>query len=238
MHYALAIALCTGLILGSTGLSGPLYTMAQSVSKAPPPPPAIEDLGNQRYRIGTIEIDKAQQRFTVPGVLLRHQPPLEFLAVAHRGFKAYESLLELSTSAYEFNVACLLIGLDPAKGKAPRYHFDPELAQGDAVELWVSWETDGQVTQVEAADLIQLGDQTLSRGEWIYTGSMFLPDGRFRAQIDGTVIGFVHAPSSLIEHRSGFGLGQFGSVRPNEALLPPVGMQVKLVVERRTQERR
>src|SRR5262249_25092553 len=134
--------------------------------------------------------------------------------------------------------ACLLIGLDPDKGKAPRHHFDPEPAQGDAVALWVSWEKDGQVIRVDTADLIQLGEQTLPRDEWVYTGSVFLPDGRFRAQIDGTVIGFVHAPSSLIEHRSGFGLGQFGAVRPNQALLPPVGMQVQLIVERRDQERR
>jgi hypothetical protein len=39
------------------------------------PKPAVQDLGNQRYRIGAIEIDKEKQLFTVPGVVIRIDPP-------------------------------------------------------------------------------------------------------------------------------------------------------------------
>jgi hypothetical protein len=148
--------------------------------------------------------------------------------------KGYDCLLELDGSAYEFNLACLLIGLDPENGKRPRYHFDPEPAAGDAVEIWVAWDLDGQATQVEAADLLQLDARTLPRGEWVYTGSTVLPGGAYLAHLDGTLVGFVHAPASIIEHRSGFGLGQFGAVRPNPALLPPVGTRVQLLFVRRT----
>ena len=50
----------------------------------------VEDLGNGRYRVGAIEIDKDAQRFTVPGTAigLAENTPIEFLAVAKGGIRA------------------------------------------------------------------------------------------------------------------------------------------------------
>jgi len=39
------------------------------------PKPEITDLGQGRYRVGPVEIDKTQNRFTVPGHVLRDEPP-------------------------------------------------------------------------------------------------------------------------------------------------------------------
>ena len=130
---------------------------AQLDAAEPPDPndpftrPKVEELGNQRYRIGSIKVDKARGSFTVPGAILRDKPPLEFLAVMKAGSKAYERLVELDSSAIEFNLACILIGLDPEKGKAPRFHFDREPVEGDAVQIWVRWERDGKTERVDAA---------------------------------------------------------------------------------------
>jgi hypothetical protein len=89
------------------------------------PKPEIVDLGNGRYRVGPVEVDKAQGP-TVPGHVLRSEPPLEFLAVAKGGRKGYEAMIELDATAFEF-IACILIGLDGehATGR-PTYHFDPQ----------------------------------------------------------------------------------------------------------------
>ena len=122
----------------------------------------VENLGNGRYRIGTIEIDKEAQRFTVPGmsILLAEDMPVEFLAVAKGGAKSYEALLELDVSAVEFNLACILIGLDTANASHPSYHFDQNQVTGDIVDLRVSWMRDGREQSIEIERLLQGTDVT------------------------------------------------------------------------------
>ena len=212
---------------------GHAWAADQATSPNPHARPQVQELGKQRYRVGRIEVDQARQRLQIPGVLLRLEPPLEFLAVTKGGMKGYESLLELDTSADEFNLACLLLGFDAKKATVPRYHFDPNPVEGEAVRIWATWRVKGQDTRVHAADLVRSDERTMPRDEWVYTGSGFAPDGAYLAHMDGTLIGFVHDPASIIEHRSGFGLGKFGSIRPNEALLPPVGTPITLIIERR-----
>jgi len=194
--------------------------------------PAIEDRGNGRYRIGRVKVDQGRQRFAVRGVILRKEPPLEFLAVTADGVKAYESLLKVRANAHEFNLACILIGLDAEQARPPRRHFDPEFVMGSPVDVRVAWTSGGgRRTTVDAADLVRSGDDTLPREEWVYTGSRVLPDGRYLAAVDSTLIGFVHDPASVIEHRSGF-LGQFDRVTVDTRVAPPVGTRVTLHVAR------
>src|SRR5690348_9498346 len=101
--------------------------------------PPIEDRGNGRYRIGRVKLDQHRQRFAVRGVILRDKPPLEFLAVTADGVKGYESLIRTRANAHEFNLACILIGLDPEHGRPPDRHFDPEPVKGDPVDVRVTW---------------------------------------------------------------------------------------------------
>jgi hypothetical protein len=194
--------------------------------------PPIEDRGKGRYRIGRLKLDRTRQRFAVRGIILRDEPPLEFLVVTADGFKAYESLVKVRANAHEFNLACILIGLDPERAKPPQRHFDPEPVVGDAVDVRVTWRTgDGRRTSSDAADLVRSGDATLPRGEWVYTGSRVLPDGRYLAAVNSTLIGFVHEPATVIEHRSGL-LGQFDRVTVNRDVAPPVGTRVTVHVAR------
>jgi hypothetical protein len=197
-----------------------------------PAAPAVVDLGRQRYRIGRVKVDRARRWVAARGVVLRDEPPLEYIAVARKGMKAYESLLELAAEAIEFNVGCILIGLDAARAKRPERHFDPAPVMGDSVSLRVSWRTaDGSLRRVDPGDLVKLDDTTLPRAQWVYTGSMFLPGGEFAATAEGPIVGFVHDPAPLIEHRTGL-LERFGDAVPNPALAPPVGTRVTLTVRR------
>jgi hypothetical protein len=217
------------------GLGLPLSSPAEEATSTPAGSarPAPEPGPGEPRRIGEIEVHEAEGWFQVPATVLRDMPPLEFLAATRAGFKAYESLLEVSATALEFNLACILLGLDSKRATRPRSHFDPEPVQGDEVDVWVSWERDGEEVHVDAARLIRKGTQTAPTGQWVYTGSGFAPDGRYLATIDGTAIGFVHDPASIIEHRVGFGLNEFGLVEPNREILPPVGTKVTLTVKRR-----
>jgi hypothetical protein len=196
------------------------------------PTPAIEDLGGQRYRLGNIIIHKDKGYFDVTGKVVRIEQPLEFLAVAKGGYKAYESLFELNANAVDFNVACILIGLDKEKGKAPEMHFDSNPSQGDAVTISVIIGSGDKMKTYTAAEMLVEGSRVVKNNDWTFTGSSFSPDGQYMAEMDGTLIGFVHDPSSIIEHHLGVGLNKYGAVGANRNITPPVGTAITLRVEK------
>ncbi len=189
--------------------------------------------GEGVYRIGAILLDKPRRRFTVSGRIIRLEAPLEFIAVSRHGGKAYESLIELDSNAIEFNLACLLIGLDPTHSDASDFHFDERPVSGDPVVVEVSWERDGRrITKPVAALLNRKADDVPGKSTWVYTGSVLTPEGIYLADADGTVIGFAHDPSSIIEHRSGLGLNDYGAIAADPESAPPVGTPIELTVRR------
>lgn len=190
----------------------------------------IERIDENRVRVGAIEIDKKKRRFTISGKVIRHEAPLEFLIISKGGQKAYESLIEVDASPFEFRLACILIGLDEEGAKIPRYHFDPEPAEGDPVMLWVEWEMDGKKRRVRADELLSDNDEQVSGSAWAFTGSSKMDETRYFADMDGTLVGVVHDPASIIEHVKGLGLGSYGNVAASEKA-PPIDTPVTLVVE-------
>jgi hypothetical protein len=201
------------------------------------PTPKVERIEGERYRVGQIEVDKANMRLTVPATVIdlgSPQAPLEYFAVTKGGFKAYESLLELEANAFEFNLACILIGLEVKDTVVTslRGRFDPQPTEGDPVAVFVHWESGGTEVRKSATELIRLQDGTSAPDEWVYTGSRLGPQGQFAAQIVGTVIGLMHDPASIIEHRSGVGLGKYGLAGYDPDVVPPAGSRVWLTVER------
>jgi hypothetical protein len=194
---------------------------------------SIEDLGSQRYRIGEIQIDKAAGMFKVPGRVLRDEPPLEFLVVTRGGSKSYESLLEVNSDAFQFNLACILIGLDASHAASNQYDLS-EPVKGDPVEVTVSWLRDGKRVSVNGSELLLYGNppQAVASRDWVYTGSVELPDGSYLAALSGTLLGFMHRAESVIEHRDGIGLGNYGGVRVNRDLVPAVGSSIELTIRK------
>ncbi len=203
---------------------------------AEPPPPAIgllKPLGQDRYQIGHIVVDKAAHGFTVPGRVHALDKPLEYLATSPGGRKAYEALLELDASGSEFNLACILIGLerDPTLPSSK----PPVAAKvvGQRVAMSVAWTQDGQRRKVTAAEALFNADARtkIESVEWVYTGSFTSIDGtRFAADFTGTLISFIKDPTGIIEAVSGVGVGPYGSMR-GSTLLPPEGSAVELSVE-------
>lgn len=208
----------------------PTFSMAEEQEVAETKPP-IEELGEGRYRIGTITVDKNARKFSLGGKILHLTQPLEYLAVKTEGFKGYESLLELETSAVEFQLACILIGLDDDKSVKPRFQFDENEIEGQAVDITISWEADGEVKTASAARAMTAGDEPFSDAGWVYVGSMPSPqDGSLLAEMSGSLIGFVHDPTSIIEHRKGAPAGSYGMVKGNSELMPPEGSPITLTV--------
>ena len=193
--------------------------------------PEVVRLSATEYQVGEILLDVEKRRFEVAGSVLRREPPLEYFAVTPGGMKAYESLLELNATAFEFNLACILIGLEPAESGLPQYQFDTGPVPGPLVRVMVGWEADGAVVNVPAATLLHAEGVVVEDDAWAYTGSLVLNDGRYLAHVAGTLIGFVHDPASIIEHVQGLGIGYYGSLAGNDSLVPVEGTPITLSVE-------
>lgn len=194
----------------------------------------IKPLGRERFQIGRIVVDKGARRFTVPGRVLALGKPLEYLAVSPGGSKGYETLLELDATGSEFNLACILLGLE----RSPRHAQARDTAgtqplPGPRVAIFVAWSDGGQRRVVTAAQaLLNPGAEARpDTVEWVYIGSP-APDlqGGFAADTTGTLIGFKPDDNSVIESAVGIGLGAYGSVR-GHPMLPPSGSAVELIIE-------
>ena len=196
--------------------------------------PRIEDLGKARYRIGAIKIDKTRRLITVPGVMLPYEEGkmIEFMATMKQGYKAYESVLSLETNAFEFNLACILIGLDSKKAVLSKFHFDPQPVQGDPVSIQVSWEENGKRVEYDVIDLLKIGETKPDKPTvWSYTGSMFVDGDRYLAQMDGVLIGLIHDPASIIEHKKGLAIGNWASIAIDPDIAPPGGQEIIISIQ-------
>jgi hypothetical protein len=232
--------------LGFTVASLFTFAFTTAAQQAPPPRPSsppplppserpapapVERLGPHSLRVGNVRIDTAKREVSVAGVV-NEVTAIEFIAVAKGGFKAYESVLELETTAVNFNVALILIGLDRAGGYVPQRVGDGTVPKGDPVELWVEWDDAGKPRRVRAEQLVYTTktNQTLSEGPWVYTGSTFLKDsGMYMAELDGTLIGFIHRDSPIIESPRPFTPDYLANrINPNLKLQP--GTKVTLTV--------
>jgi hypothetical protein len=221
------------LLLLVPALVGAQSGATQKPTEPPKSQAAVERLGPTLLRIGGIRVDTATNELTVAGRVNPDVKTLEFIANAREGMRAYETAVTLETDAITFNTALLLIGLNRARTKnAPTMHFDSAIPVGDTVEI--SIECPGRECQPFPAERFmydQAAKSALSNGIWVYTGSSFLPDGRYHAQVDGSIIGFVHDPASIIEYAAGAGLNRYGSIILNPNLGLSAGTAIVLKVK-------
>jgi hypothetical protein len=226
------------------GIDAPLIAQAPAgppqvlLPGLPPPPNPVERLGHHLFRVGQMRVDTAKREIVVPGHV-NDAHVLEFVASTNGGFKAYESALSLEAGGYTLNAALLLIGLDKAHARVPTKHFDPVAPAGDPVEIWVEWSANGQTRRERVEELMfdVRTRQPMPAGPWVYTGSTFVRDGAFLADLDGVLIGFVHSPAPLIENPRAGAVDSYGSVvlNPNLGLRPgsPVTVTIRALSEKR-----
>jgi hypothetical protein len=158
--------------------------------------------------------------------------PLEYLLTTTGGMKEYESLLEADVSGTEFNLACILLGLERDKSQEPYMQFSQQRLAGPRVEISITHKDGGRTDNASASEaLFAVGEKSPQPVEWVYTGSLkHWQDDRFAADVTGTLIGFVHDPNTIIESAAGLGIGAYGSIQGNAAVLPPIGSEVEVIV--------
>lgn len=207
--------------------------VARAQAPAATPVGEIKSLGDERYQIGRIVVNKRARSFTVPGRVHALGKPLEYLATSPGGMKAYETLFELDASGTEFNLACILIGLE----RDPR-HLAARLASagpliGPRVRIFIAWSDGGKRHQLTAAEAVLTAESEVKPEsvEWVYAGAPAPdPQGRFPADVTGTLVGFKPDENNVIESAVGIGIGAYGSIRGNP-MLPPAGSPIELIVD-------
>ena len=225
-------ALLTGVVMvQATALAQNPPSAPQNPGQPARTPPSVERLGDNLLRVGKIRVDTKAREISVAGTVNDVQT-LEFIANAAGGFKAYESALSLDTDAISFNLSLLLIGLDRKDAVVPTKHFDPVTPKGDPVEIWVEFDSAGKRTRIRAEELVYNlhTKKTLAPDSWVYTGSTFVADSNaYMADLEGTLIGFVHTPAPVIEH-AGTVAGPYGASRLNPNLKLEAGTRVTLTI--------
>jgi hypothetical protein len=163
-------------------------------------PPVIQKTGDGEFVIDTITLSKPAGTVSVKGEINMDQGLLEYLACGPAG-KLHESLLKLDVNPYFFQIALLLIGLEPGD-KPLAFQGAPGIPEGDPVEIWISWETPGkQAVKHRAEDLVlNIADnKTMPRTHWIFIGSQII-DGKFMAQMEQSIAATFHDPSAILDH--------------------------------------
>lgn len=227
----IAAAVVAACALGLSAQAQPQPQAQAQPPQGPPKPPVgeMKSLGQDRYQVGRIVVDKRAGTVTVPGRVLVLDKPLEYLATSPGGRKAYEALLELDASGTELNLACILVGLERDPDVPSWRPLGVAGRTGSKVNLWLTWTDGGRQRRLTAAEALGAEAGSL---EWAYTGSFTSKDGsQLAADVTGSLISFVKKDQSgVIEVVSDSRLGPYGSIRGNAAL-PPVGSPIDLVLQ-------
>jgi hypothetical protein len=195
----------------------------------------VEELGGGKFRVGRVSFDKSERRVSLPAKVNMRAGVVEYVLTTEAG-KKHEALLTSAASPQDLHLACLLLGM---KG-APLAGENGEamtVAAADAVQVSVSWETNGPPAVHPLASLISLtkGDpgqpgEPMPAGAWHYTGSRFTGPGAFAAQAEGTFISLIRDGSALLNNPGG-SRDNDDLHMPNAALLPPEGTPVTLILQ-------
>jgi hypothetical protein len=214
-----------------------LATVARAENE-PPANPIMREVSPGVYEVGQLRLDQNARTVTFPGILNMNDGNLEYLLVTNQG-STHESLLESDVPPKDVHFAMLLLGAKGSGdqgGDAPPPQIDakylktaPKL-KGDDVSITVRWK-DGDVEKTTPVEDWIINTETkkpMTRGPWVYNGSMFNA-GHFLAQIEGAYAALVTYPAALINNpRKGNDNDQIWIV--NTKVVPPVNTPVEIVI--------
>ena len=171
-----------------------------------PAVPKVEELGEHRYRMGTIEFNGKTREIRVPTQMNLREGILEY-ALVHGQGKIHESLLVTEVPPSQLQIVLKLCNYSDGEGDVFDAFFPDDekkgeagaKERGEAVALTVEWDDGGERKAVPMSDWIldRKRDAALVDGPWIYSGSYFY-GGDFMADTDGTLIAIYLSRGALL----------------------------------------
>ncbi|MCO6438817.1 MAG: hypothetical protein J5J06_17110 [Phycisphaerae bacterium] len=183
-----------------------------------------------------IRIDWKRRAVEVDSRVVLREGPLELLACSPMT-REHESILVVPARPRDIYHAMGLMGLEP--GSPPRYDMEKQRAipaTGESLRIMIQCDASGHRDPVPAARwlLDKNTDKPLDDIDWVFAGSRSSPEGRFLADLEGTVICVVDFDMALISPAS-------SHTSDNEALwlstntdaIPPIGTNCVISIESR-----
>ncbi len=201
------------------------------------PTPPISPNGVKPFAEG-VRIDWPNLTVELDAQVVMREGPLELFACSPRT-KEHESILVVPANPMHIFQAMGLVGLNPGKPlqfdeKADRW-IEPS---GDSLELRVRY-SDGLGVYIEPSQRwVKSSKSAVADAppvlDWIFAGSRTLPDGRYLADLDGTIACLVDFESALITlgSRHSADNEQLWLVANTDAI-PPRGTKCTLLISRR-----
>ncbi len=193
----------------------------------------VRDLGNGRWQLGQVLIDRSQRTVSFPAVVNMNSAIVEYLAVATGG-KTHESILRTDARPFDLHVGMLLLGAKAATTSNPAIFYDPkQKIPGDAIDVQLRWLDGDRERSAPAAEWIFNVEsrEKMSSGPWAYNGSQVI-EGTFVAQREGSVISLISDPYALVNNpRVGHANDEIWRVNTNA--VPAVGTEVDVTLRLR-----
>jgi hypothetical protein len=218
---------------------GELRKGADSVRSGDSPfPQIVKKVGPDLYELGTITLDTKARKVTIPGRINMTEGIIEYLAVMDKRGKLHESVLALDVQPSLFQLALILLGLEPGEWSPgnPAAQQPPTLAKwGDPVVMWVEWDRAGKAERVLADALVfnRETQKSLEGNRWHFTGSLFSRNV-FAADVTGSLIAtwldlraILNASAQIGNPYRGANLGY----EVNSGIIPPLDTPIRLVIE-------
>ncbi len=181
-----------------------------------------------------LRIDWLHHRVEMDATVVLRRGALELL-VCSPGTREHESIFVSPAKPSAIYQAMGLIGLSPGHPVS----YDPKTQQlippsGERLRLSVRWLEGKNIKTVAVEQWLQLQDEKKSPAtiDWMFTGSVRTSDGRFGADLEGTIISVVDFASALI------GVGALHSdsnellwLQAFESRIPPAQTDCTMIIE-------
>lgn len=217
----------TGLLVvgGAAALTAGLPSHSQG-QKQPGLPPEAAKIGEDLYRVGKMKVDLKAGTAVCTGKINMRRGILEYLAVAPGG-KRHESLLLVDVRPLHFQIALILLGLEPKGGLTVQG--DEKVPQGSPVNLYVSWTRAGKTVKVRAEEMVWNIDrkQAMAANPWVFSGSIVNGQG-FLADEELSLIATFRDPGAIVNNVLPSGSDDTVH-KVNERIVPPLGTPITLI---------
>lgn len=186
-------------------------TLSQAEEKAPDAPanPKVEQLDENRYRIGDVILDKKTREIRFPAILNMKEGILEFLVVHEHG-AVHEALFRTHVSPTHINVALTLLHYKASKEfyRIPKengvpsdkfYEVSEETKRAARLAIHVEFEKDGETKRLPVNDWVrhETTAQAMPPSHWVYGGSDFYK-GNFMPEGSGEIAAIFITDTALI----------------------------------------
>jgi hypothetical protein len=165
----------------------------------------IRQLSENRFQLGAIEFDRLTREIFLSGEVNMVDGTLEYVVVTKAG-KVHESLLSTEARPFDLNLVLLLLNYTPAEdwfvpGSKPKPLGEIKpAARCDILARWKNPEGEEQTTRLERWITNRATRQPANDGPWVYNGSTMTEDGRFAAEVDGSIAAVYLDQRSLVNN--------------------------------------